>query len=80
MKQAEEATDFSKKKIIVGILPGDGIGPIIMEQAVRVVKELVKDEIEAGKIELREIEGMTIENRVAKWKVFHLMYSKRSKM
>ena len=51
-----------------------------MEQAVRVVKELVKDEIEAGKIELREIEGMTIENRVAKWKVFHLMYSKRSKM
>lgn len=37
-----------------------------MEQAVRVVKELVKDEIEAGKIELREIEGMTIENRVAK--------------
>lgn len=67
MKQAEEATDFSKKeKIIVGILPGDGIGPIIMEQAVRVVKELVKDEIEAGKIELREIEGMTIENRVAK--------------
>ena len=67
MKQGEESVDFSKKeKIIVGILPGDGIGPIIMKQAVRILKELAADEIASGKIELREIEGMTIENRVAK--------------
>ncbi len=67
MKQGEEPIDFSKKeKIIVGILPGDGIGPIIMKQAVRILKELAADEITSGKIELREIEGMTIENRVAK--------------
>ena len=67
MKQGEEPIDFSKKeKIIVGILPGDGIGPIIMKQAVRILKELAADEIASGKIELREIEGMTIENRVAK--------------
>ena len=39
MKQGEEPVDFSKKeKIIVGILPGDGIGPIIMKQAVRIFK------------------------------------------
>lgn len=67
MKQGEEPVDFSKKgKIIVGILPGDGIGPIIMKQAVRILKELAEDEIASGKIELRKIEGMTIENRVAK--------------
>ena len=67
MKQGEEPVDFStKEKIIVGILPGDGIGPIIMKQAVGVLKELAADEIASGKIELREIEGMTIENRVAK--------------
>ena len=67
MKQGEEPVDFSTKEmIIVGILPGDGIGPIIMKQAVRVLKELAADEIASGKIELREIEGMTIENRVAK--------------
>ncbi|MGN0403713.1 MAG: isocitrate/isopropylmalate family dehydrogenase [Bariatricus sp.] len=67
MKQDEEVKDFSKlDKIIVGILPGDGIGPIIMKQAVRVLHELMEDEIASGKIELREIEGMTIENRVAK--------------
>ena len=67
MKQGAEPVDFSKMdKITVGILPGDGIGPIIMKQAVRVVEELTKEEIAAGKIELHEIEGMTIENRVAK--------------
>lgn len=67
MKESQELTDFKKKeKIIVGILPGDGVGPILMEQALRVLNELAGDEIKSGKIEVRTIEGMTIENRVAK--------------
>ena len=67
MQQDTEVKDFSKlDKIVVGILPGDGIGPIIMEQAVRVIKALIPDEIASGKVELRHIEGMTIENRAAK--------------
>ena len=67
MKQDTEVKDFSKlDKIVEGILPGDGIGPIIMEQAVRVIKALIPDEIASGKVELRHIEGMTIENRAAK--------------
>lgn len=67
MKADREVKDFSKlDKIIVGIMPGDGIGPIIMEQAIRVLKCLMKEEIESGRIELRRIEGMTIENRAAK--------------
>lgn len=67
MKQDTEVKDFSKlDKIVVGIIPGDGIGPIIMEQAVRVIKALIPDEIASGKVELRHIEGMTIENRAAK--------------
>ena len=67
MKQDTEVKDFSKlDKIVVGILPGAGIGPIIMEQAVRVIKALIPDEIASGKVELRHIEGMTIENRAAK--------------
>ena len=67
MKADREVKDFSKlDKIVVGIMPGDGIGPIIMEQAIRVLKNLVKEEIESGRIEIRYIEGMTIENRAAK--------------
>ena len=67
MKASEQVKDFSKLiRIKVGILPGDGVGPILMEQALRVLKELVKPEILSGKIELHNIEGMTIENRVEK--------------
>lgn len=67
MKADTEVKDFSKlDKIVVGILPGDGIGPIIMKQALRVVNELLKEEIASGRVELRTIEGMTIEDRVAK--------------
>lgn len=67
MKQDTEVKDFSKlDKIVVGVLPGDGIGPIIMEQALRVLDVLMKEEIASGKLEIRRIEGMTIENRAAK--------------
>ena len=67
MKADNEVKDFSKmEKIVVGILPGDGIGPIIMEQAIRVLKTLMKEEVASGRIVLRPIEGMTIENRAAR--------------
>ncbi len=67
MKQSEKPTDFTnKEKIVIGILPGDGIGPIIMKQALRVLHVLAAPEIESGKVEIREIEGMTIENRAAR--------------
>lgn len=67
MKANQEATDFGKlEKIVIGILPGDGIGPIIMKEALRVLKFLLAPEMESGKVEIRQIEGMTIENRAAK--------------
>ena len=67
MKADNEITDFSKlDEIVVGVLPGDGIGPIIMEQALRVLKNLMAPEIESGRLKIKEIEGMTIENRAAK--------------
>ena len=67
MKEDNEVTDFSKlDEIVVGVLPGDGIGPIIMEQALRVLKDLMAPEIESGRLKIKEIEGMTIENRAAK--------------
>ena len=49
MKKDNEITDYSKiDKIVVGILPGDGIGPIIMEQALRVLLNLMGPEVESG--------------------------------
>ena len=50
-------------KIIIGVCGGDGIGPAITAQSQRVLEYLLKDEITAGKVELREIDGLTIERR-----------------
>ena len=60
------ATDFSaKQQVVIGLIDGDGIGPIIMREAKRVLEALLKDEIAAGSIVLKPIEGLTIENRLA---------------
>lgn len=67
MKKNSGRTDFSKKeKIIIGLVDGDGIGPIIMKEAEKVARKLLKNELSSGKIEIRRIEGLTIENRLAK--------------
>ena len=59
-------TDYKKlDKIIIGVCGGDGIGPIISAESVRVLEFILKDEIAAGKVEIRAIEGLTIENRIA---------------
>lgn len=57
--------NLSDNKIIIGLIDGDGIGPVIMREARKVLKELLKDEIDDGKVVLKDIEGLTIENRLA---------------
>ena len=66
MKEPVEWMDFSQvKPIIIGILGGDGIGPFIAAESRKIMEFLLKEEIETGKIEIRDIEGLTIENRSA---------------
>ena len=67
MEQGAAATDFTKlDTVTVGICAGDGIGPLITDQVVKVLNKLLADEIQSGKIVLKEIEGLTIENRLAR--------------
>ena len=69
MAQGSPAKDFSRmERIVIGLIPGDGIGPILMAQARRVLEKLLADEIANGRVELRDIEGLTIENRTAQGK------------
>jgi isocitrate dehydrogenase (NAD+) len=64
MKAAPGWIDYAKTKpIIIGIIGGDGIGPFIAEESERILKYLLKEEEKSGKVELRTIEGLTIENR-----------------
>lgn len=59
------ATDFSKlETIVIGACPGDGIGPIIFREAVKVLQKLLADELAAGKVIIKEIPGLTLENRI----------------
>ena len=66
MKADNEMIDYTKlDKLIIGIVGGDGIGPMITAEAQRILETLLADKIRAGKVELRMIEGLTIENRLA---------------
>lgn len=66
IRAEKEYTDYKKlDKLIIGVCGGDGIGPVITNEAARVLEFLLKDEVEAGKVEFRTINGLTIENRAA---------------
>jgi len=65
IKAGDTWVDYSKlHPLIIGVVGGDGIGPYITEQAVRVLKYVLADEIATGKVELRDIPGLDIESRV----------------
>ena len=64
MKKAADWVDYSQvKPIIIGVIGGDGIGPFIAKESRRVLEFLLQEEIESRKVEIRDIEGLTIENR-----------------
>ena len=66
MEQAAAEKNFAgMKTITVGLIDGDGIGPIIMKQAERALEKLLHDDIASGHVVLKKIEGLTIENRLA---------------
>ncbi len=65
LKGEGDWTDYSKlDKLIIGVCGGDGIGPYICASAQKVMEFLLADKIKAGKVEIRQINGLTIERRV----------------
>lgn len=63
---SRESLDYSTlDKILVGVCGGDGIGPVITAAASSVLRYLLADEINKGKVVIKNIEGLTIENRAA---------------
>lgn len=69
MTKQESWVDYSAvDPLVVGVVGGDGIGPIICDEATRVMEFLLEDLVAAGRVEVRNIEGLTIENRAAQGK------------
>lgn len=66
MKSAQYWIDYSQlKPIIIGVIGGDGIGPYIAAESRRLLEFILQDEVREGKVEFRDVEGLTIENRAA---------------
>ena len=69
MEGEKNVTDFaSLDRTVIGLIGGDGIGPIITKEAEKVLRTLLADDIASGKVVLRTIDGLTIENRMAQGK------------
>ena len=68
LSEKHEGISESKKEILIGLIAGDGIGPVIMSEVSRVLRKLLAGEIREGKIELKDIRGLTLENRLSKGK------------
>ncbi len=69
MKNDGGFTDYRALPCVrIGVCGGDGIGPIISGEAKRVLEILVSDLAVEGRIEIVDIEGLTLENRVAHMK------------
>ena len=67
MKKEKDFIDYDcLKPVIIGVVGGDGIGPAITAEAQKVLEFLLKEEVAAGKIVFKTIEGLTIENRAEK--------------
>lgn len=65
MKEQSDFINYAEiDKIIIGVCGGDGIGPMITAQTKKVLETLLKDKIDSGKIEFRDINGLTIERRI----------------
>ena len=66
MKAQGDFTDYvALETIKIGVCGGDGIGPIITKEAARVLKFMLSDLVDSGKVTFIDIDGLTIENRIA---------------
>ena len=59
-----KAISKASRKTVIGLAPGDGIGPYIMKEVKPVLEELLKNELSEGTVEFKDIEGFTLERRL----------------
>ena len=66
MKADGDFTDYASLDTIrIGVCGGDGIGPIISQEAERVLRFILDDMVKDGRVTFVPINGLTLENRIA---------------
>lgn len=69
MKAQDGFVDYAALDTIkIGVCGGDGIGPVITKAAREVLEYILADEVELGRVSFVDIEGLTLENRIANGK------------
>ena len=64
MKEETGFIDYTSLDVVnVGVCFGDGIGEIISKHAEGVLRSVLKEHVDSGKIVFKHIKGLTIENR-----------------
>lgn len=64
IKAEKDFVDYQNlDTIVIGICGGDGIGPVITKESERVLRFLLKDEVASGKVQFKEIDGLTMKPR-----------------
>ena len=68
LKNEKDFVDYaSLDQIIIGVCGGDGIGPTITKESARVLRYLLKQQVDSGKVVFRDIDGLTIERPRRRW-------------
>ncbi len=66
MEISDPPIDYtSLSPLIIGLVPGDGIGPLILGQTRRLLEFLLNDDLASGRVVLKDIDGLTLERRQA---------------
>lgn len=66
MKAQGDFIDYAALPVLrIGVCGGDGIGPIITKEAERVLRFILADYVESGRVMFVTIDGLTLENRIA---------------
>ena len=65
LEKTGEPIDYTRlSPLVIGVIGGDGIGPLLVRETRRLLDYLLQDDLASGRVLIREIEGLTLERRL----------------
>ncbi len=65
LEKTRKSIDYTRlSPLVIGVIGGDGIGPLLVRETRRLLDFLLQDDLASGRVLIREIEGLTLERRL----------------
>ena len=65
LEKVGESIDYTAlSPLVIGVIGGDGIGPLLVQETRRLLDLLLQDDLATGRVLIREIKGLTLERRL----------------